>query len=79
MKEKKDLTRTPLIDLINSLTEIDKELGMILVQKDRLYKRTTELKKEYNDIIYELYRRFPPLENDVNIQPKTLRKRKTKW
>lgn len=78
MKEKKDLTRTPLIELINSLTEIDKELGMILVQKDRLYKRTTELKKEYNDIIYELYRRFPPLENDVNIQPKTLRKRKTK-
>lgn len=78
MKEKKDLTKTPLIDLINSLTNIDKELGMILVQRDRLYKRTTELKKEYNDIIYELYRRFPPLENDVNIQPKTLRKRKTK-
>lgn len=78
MKEKKDLTRTPLIELINNLTEIDKELGMILVQRDRLYKRTTELKKEYNDIIYELYRRFPPLENDVNIQPKTLRKRKTK-
>lgn len=78
MKEKKDLTKTPLIDLINSLTNIDKELGIILVQKDRLYKRTTELKKEYNDIIYELYRRFPPLENDVNIQPKTLRKRKTK-
>lgn len=76
MKEKKDLTRTPLIELINSLTEIDKELGMILVQKDRLYKRTTELKKEYNDIIYELYRRFPPLENDVNIQPKTLRKKR---
>ena len=78
MKEKKDLTRTPLIELINSLTEIDKELGMILVQRDRLYKRITELKKEYNDIIYELYRRFPPLKNDVNIQPKTLRKRKTK-
>lgn len=78
MKEKKDLTKTPLIELIYSLTDIDKELGMILVQKDRLYKRTTELKKEYNDIIYELYRRFPPLENDVNIQPKTLRKRKTK-
>lgn len=78
MKEKKDLTKTSLIELIYSLTDIDKELGMILVQKDRLYKRTTELKKEYNDIIYELYRRFPPLENDVNIQPKTLRKRKTK-
>ena len=78
MKEKKDLTKTPLIELIYSLTDIDKELGMILVQKDRLYKRTTELKKEYNDIIYELHRRFPPLENDVNLQPKTLRKRKTK-
>lgn len=78
MKEKKDLTKTPLIDLINSLTNIDKELGIILVQKDRLYKRTTELKKEYNDIIYELHRRFPPLKNDVNLQPKTLRKRKTK-
>ena len=64
MKEKKDLTKTPLIELIYSLTDIDKELGMILVQKDRLYKRTTELKK--------------PLENDVNLQPKTLRKRKTK-
>lgn len=76
MKEKKDLTRTPLIDLINSLTEIDKELGMILVQRDRLYKRTTELKKEYNDIIYELHRRFPPLENDVNLQPKILRKKR---
>ena len=78
MKEKKDLTRTPLIELINSLTNIDKELGMILVQRDRLYKRTTELKKEYNDIIYELHRRFPPLENDVNLQPKVIRKRKIK-
>ena len=78
MKEKKDLTRTPLIELINSLTEIDKELGIILVQKDKLYKRTTELKKEYNDIIYELHRRFPPLENDVNLQPKVIRKKKTK-
>ena len=76
MKEKKDLTRTPLIELINSLTEIDKELGMILVQRDRLYKRTTELKKDYNDIIYELHRRFPPLENDVNLQPKTIRKKR---
>ena len=76
MEKNKDIRKTPLIDLVLGLTNIDKELGQIMVEKDRLYRRTTSLKKEYNEIIAEIVRRFPPLENDINLQPKKLRKRK---
>lgn len=78
MKEQKDLTSVPLVDLITDLTMLDQEIGMIQVQINDLYKKSIKLTEKYNDIINELHRRFPPLENDINLQPKTLRRRKTK-
>lgn len=71
-----DITKVPLITLIDRLTAIDNALGMLDVKRDRLDNEIESIKIEYNKIICELYRRFPPLENDINIQPKTLRKKR---
>lgn len=75
MKEQKDLTSVPLVDLITDLTMLDQEVGMIQVQRNDLYKKSIKLTEKYNDIINEIIRRFPQLENDKNFQPKTLIKR----
>ena len=32
------------------------------------------IKYDYNNIIKEIHRRFPPLVDDVNLQPKVMRK-----
>ena len=71
-----DITKVPLITLIDRLTSIDTQLGMLEVRRDRIDIKLEQLKIEYNTIISEIVRRFPPLENDVNLQPKTLGKKR---
>ena len=74
MENKKDLTKTPLVDLLNSLSLLNIKL---MIEKDRANEDTIEkLKISYNEIIMEITRRFPPLSNDVNFQPKVLKKKK---
>lgn len=68
---KEDITKEPLINLIKNLTDLQTKIDMLELE-------TEYAKKEYNKIISEIVRRFPNLENDVNLQPKTLGKRKTK-
>ena len=38
-----------------------------------------ELEKEYNLIVYELWRRIPSLETNVNIQPKSRKRVKDEF
>lgn len=52
-----------IADLANRLNEIMKE-------KNRLGLLISELDKEYNSIVYELWERIPGLKDDVNMQPK---------
>lgn len=52
-----------IADLANRLNEIMKE-------KNRLKLLISDLDKEYNSIVYELWERIPSLKDDVNIQPK---------
>ena len=52
-----------IADLANRLNEIMKE-------KNRLRLLISDLDKEYNSIVYELWERIPSLKDDVNIQPK---------
>ena len=60
---KKDFEKMSLIDLTNRLNQIDAE------------KR--ELDIEYNKIVHELWDRIPSLKDDVNMQPKVLKKEMT--
>lgn len=57
---KEELKTTPLIKLADRLHQIDEE------QK--------RLNEEFDDIIYELWDRFPNLKESKEIQPKVLRK-----
>ena len=74
MENKKDLTKTPLIDLVKKLSEIDNKLDECLLIKSELDITIEQTTSEYNDIIKEIHRRFPPLVNDVNLQPKVVKK-----
>lgn len=71
-----DITKESLISLVNRLTEIDNQLGLFLVKIDRLNNEIDLMKIEYNKIVSEIHRRFPPLKNDTNLQPKTLGKKR---
>lgn len=70
----KDLTKTPLIELVVELTKIDNKINEYLLKKDRIDDSIESIKSDYNDIIKEIHRRFPPLVDDVNLQPKVMRK-----
>ena len=48
------------LNLANRLNQIEKQIN--------------DLSIEYNQIVYELKRRMPKLENDVNLQKKKVRK-----
>lgn len=64
---KEDIIKEPLINLIKNLTDLQTKIDMLELE-------TEYAKKEYNKIISELVRRFPNLEDDINLQPKTLKK-----
>ena len=76
MKDKKDLSKVSLIQLVMRLTDIDNELNEYSLRKNKIQDKIESIKYEYNDIIYELYNRFPPLMDDPNIQPKVMKKKK---
>ena len=76
MEDKKDLTKTPLIDLVKSLSFLDRQITELLIENGGKDDIIEQVKIEYNAIIEEIIRRFPPLKDDVNLQPKVLRKKK---
>lgn len=62
-----NLKDTPTLILVHRLNEL-----MKLCNEQEM--KQLELEKEYDLIVYELWRRIPSLETDVNIQPKTRRR-----
>ena len=52
-----------VFELATRLNELTKELN-------NLELREITLINEYDEIVYELWRRIPTLKNDVDIQPK---------
>ena len=52
-----------------TIRELADRLNQIRVEKNNL-------DIEYNEIIYELWKRIPDLQNDVNLQPNELVTRK---
>lgn len=71
----RDLTKEPLIDLVNRLDIIDTKLTGLLLRKEEVNYNLETLKMEYNNIIKELHRRFPPLAKDDAFQPKVMKKK----
>lgn len=59
-----NLKDTPTLILVHRLNEL-------MRQCDEQEMKKMELEKEYNSIVYELWRRIPSLEADANIQPKS--------
>lgn len=59
-----DLKNIPTLVLVYRLNEL-------IQLSDEQEIKQIEIEKEYNDIVFELWRRIPSLENDINIQPKT--------
>ena len=53
-----------------SLKELIMRLNEITIERVDLEIKMMALDKEYNQIVYELWQRVPPLKNDLNIQPK---------
>lgn len=54
----KDLREESILKLANRLNQIERQ----------------QLDIEYNQIVHELWNRIPSLKDDVNIQPKVLKK-----
>lgn len=65
-----NLKDTPTLILVHRLNEL-------IRQSDEQEMKQMELEKEYNSIVYELWRRIPSLETDVNIQPKSRKRVKS--
>ena len=63
-----------------SLKELTMRLNEITIERVDLEIKLMTLDKEYNQIVYELWQRVPPLKNDLNIQPKEkVRKNENKY
>lgn len=71
----KDLTKEPLIDLVKDLSKLDIKVTELSI-RDHYSEEIDKVKMEYNAIINEIVRRFPPLKDDVNLQPMILKKKR---
>lgn len=58
----KNIKETPLIDLLHEMDKIEKDIDKLIIKR--------------NEIIFELWRRVPTLENEEEFQPKVLEKTK---
>lgn len=67
-----NLKDTPTRILVHRLNEL-------MRQCNEQEMKQMELEKEYNLIVYELWRRIPSLETDVNIQPKSRKRFKDEF
>lgn len=56
----KNIKETPLIDLLHELDNIEKNIETLITKR--------------NEIILELWKRVPNLENEDEFQPKVLRR-----
>lgn len=70
-----DLKKTPLIDLANRLNQIRVEKRDLDLKHLKLDLEGIKLDTEYNEIIYELWKRIPTLKDCPDIQPKTIQKK----
>ena len=50
--------------------ELAERLNQIMVEQYRLEMKINELDREHNEIVYELWKRFPHLKDSPDIQPK---------
>ena len=61
MEQKNELEKVPTNELINSMTELDRQIDLMIYR--------------YNKVRDELVRRFPPLGNEKEFKPKELIKK----
>jgi len=60
MKILKNIKETPLIDLLHEIDKIEKDIEKLIIER--------------NEIIFELWKRVPNLENEDEFQVKVLKK-----
>lgn len=56
--------------MMESNKELVERLNQIMVEQYRLEMKMSELDREHNEIVYELWKRLPNLKNSPDIQPK---------
>ena len=56
--------------MIGSNKELIERLNEIMVEQYRLEMKMSELDREHNEIVYELWKRLPHLKDSPDIQPK---------
>ena len=56
----KNIKKTPLIDLLHEIDKIEKDIEKLITKR--------------NEIIFELWKRVPNLENEEEFQVKVLKK-----
>ena len=56
--------------MIETTKELVERLNEIMVEQYRLEMKMSELDREHNEIVYELWKRLPHLKDNPDIQPK---------
>lgn len=73
-----DLSEKTVFDLANRMNQINREIMNLELERNRvvreLNREIMNLELEYNGVVQELHVRIPKLKDDVDIQPKVLRK-----
>lgn len=54
--------KTSTVDLVQQLSAISTQIDNLEIQK-------MQLEQQYNDIVLELWNRFPPLKKNPDMQP----------
>ncbi len=76
-----DLEKTPTVTLVNDMTILDQQIGLKTLKLEKLKLELYQLQQElavmipkYEENRAELIKRFPMLENNVEFQPKKIKK-----
>ena len=62
--------------MTESNRELVERLNQIMVEQYRLEMKMSELDREHNEIVYELWKRLPHLKESPDIQPKVKEKKR---
>lgn len=53
-----------------TIRQLANRLNEIMIEQNKISMKSESLSKEYDEIVYELWKRLPHLKDDPNIQPK---------
>ena len=76
-----ELEKTPLIRIIEDLERLNQDIGIKIIKYEKQPSRKLGFEidlmvAKYNLLIMELYRRFPFLQENEELQPKKMMKKK---